>query len=58
MPVHVAPAMPPPSADAVALRGPLRECLHYHLGHDQLRTRRVWQGVQRLTTRAEHPPIR
>ncbi len=31
-----------------ALRGPLRNLLHYHLGTDTLRTRRVWQGVQRL----------
>jgi len=33
---------------AGALRGPLRELLHYHLGHDKLRTRQVWRGVQRL----------
>ncbi|MDQ2780301.1 MAG: DNA repair protein RecO [Pseudomonadota bacterium] len=32
----------------VALRGPLRQLLHYHLGHDTLRTRQVLQGVQRL----------
>lgn len=31
-----------------ALRGPLRQLLHYHLGHDTLRTRQVLQGVQRL----------
>ncbi|MEO5735498.1 MAG: DNA repair protein RecO [Rubrivivax sp.] len=31
-----------------ALRGPLRNLLHYHLGTDTLRTRRVWQGVHRL----------
>ena len=33
---------------AAALRGPLRELLHYHLGHDKLRTRQVWRGVQKL----------
>ena len=33
---------------ASALRVPLRELLHYHLGHDKLRTRQVWRGVQRL----------
>ncbi|MBA4177750.1 MAG: DNA repair protein RecO [Leptothrix sp. (in: Bacteria)] len=33
---------------APALRGPLRELLHYHLGAAPLRTRQVWQGVQRL----------
>jgi DNA repair protein RecO (recombination protein O) len=33
---------------AGALRGPLRSMLHYHLGHSKLRTREVWQGVQRL----------
>jgi DNA repair protein RecO (recombination protein O) len=33
---------------AAALRGPLRALLHYHLGHAPLRTRQVWQGVQRL----------
>ena len=31
-----------------ALRGPLRQLLHYHLGHETLRTRQVLQGVQRL----------
>jgi DNA repair protein RecO (recombination protein O) len=31
-----------------ALRGPLRSLLHYHLGSSKLRTRQVWQGVQRL----------
>ena len=35
-----------------ALRVPLREVLHYHLGPAPLRTRQVWQGVQRLTPRA------
>lgn len=33
---------------AAALRGPLRNLLHYHLGSSKLRTRQVWQGVQRL----------
>ncbi|MBK6469342.1 MAG: DNA repair protein RecO [Betaproteobacteria bacterium] len=33
---------------ATALRGPLRALLHYHLGPTPLRTRQVWQGVQRL----------
>lgn len=33
---------------AAALRGPLRSLLHYHLGSSKLRTRQVWQGVQRL----------
>ena len=33
---------------AGALRVPLRELLHHHLGHDRLRTRQVWRGVQRL----------
>jgi DNA repair protein RecO (recombination protein O) len=33
---------------AAALRGPLRALLHYHLGATPLRTREVWQGVQRL----------
>jgi DNA repair protein RecO (recombination protein O) len=34
-----------------ALRVPLREVLHYHLGAAPLRTRQVWQGVQRLSQR-------
>lgn len=33
---------------AAALREPLRGLLHYHLGDTPLRTRQVWQGVQRL----------
>ena len=33
---------------AGALRAPLRELLHYHLGHTPLRTRQVWQGVRGL----------
>ena len=34
---------------AGGLRRPLRAALHYHLGSTPLRTRQVWQGVQRLT---------
>jgi DNA repair protein RecO (recombination protein O) len=37
---------------AAALRAPLRGLLHYHLGHTALRTRQVWQGVQRLAETA------
>ncbi len=37
---------------AIALRGPLRALLHYHLGQRPLRTRQVWQGVQRLAENA------
>ena len=33
---------------ATALRVPLRNLLAYHLGSAPLRTRQVWQGVQRL----------
>jgi DNA repair protein RecO (recombination protein O) len=33
---------------AAPLREPLRKLLHYHLGHTPLRTRQIWQGVQRL----------
>ena len=36
---------------APALRGPLRSLLDYHLGATPLRTRQVWQGVQRLSRR-------
>ena len=39
------------AASATAARGlrvPLRTLLHYHLGDSKLRTRQVWQGVQRL----------
>ncbi|MBU6258817.1 MAG: DNA repair protein RecO [Burkholderiales bacterium] len=32
-----------------ALRAALRALLHYHLGSAALRTRQVWQGVQRLS---------
>ncbi|MBX3601755.1 MAG: DNA repair protein RecO [Rubrivivax sp.] len=45
-------------AELPALRSMLRECLHYHLGHDQLRTRRVWQGVQRLAAGAPEVPAK
>ena len=37
---------------ATALRVPLRELLHYHLGGSRLRTRQVWQGVQKLVPQA------
>jgi DNA repair protein RecO (recombination protein O) len=37
---------------AAALRAPLRALLHYHLGPTPLRTRQVWQGVQRLAENA------
>ena len=37
---------------AAALRVPLRGLLHYHLGGSRLRTRQVWQGVQKLTAPA------
>ena len=33
---------------AGTLRGPLRNLLDYHLGNSKMRTRQVWQGVQRL----------
>jgi DNA repair protein RecO (recombination protein O) len=36
------------SPAAATLRQPLRALLHYHLGQRPLRTRQVWQGVQRL----------
>jgi DNA repair protein RecO (recombination protein O) len=39
------------AAAGAALRVPLREVLHYHLGPAPLRTRQVWQGVQRLSPR-------
>ena len=35
-------------AAAGALRAPLQELLHYHLGHSPLRTRQVRQGVHKL----------
>ena len=34
-----------------ALRGPLREALHYHLGSPQLRTRQVMADVRKLIDR-------
>jgi len=37
------------------LRAPLRELLHYHLGATPLRTRQIWQGVQRLTHLSTEP---
>lgn len=40
---------------ATTLRGPLRALLHYHLGQRPLRTRQVWQGVQRLVDSAPRP---
>jgi DNA repair protein RecO (recombination protein O) len=42
------------------LRATLREVLHYHLGPAPLRTRQVWQGVQRLSQRSTqaHEPTR
>ena len=45
------------SGVATALRVPLRELLHYHLGHALLRTRQVWQGVRRLTLSARAPAM-
>ena len=43
-------------AVAAGLRAPLRQLLDYHLGPSQLRTRHVWQGVQRLAPRAAPAP--
>ena len=45
------------AAVAAGLRVPLRELLHYHLGTTKLRTRQVWQGVQKLAAHATpvHP---
>jgi DNA repair protein RecO (recombination protein O) len=43
---------------AAALRVPLRELLHYHLGHTTLRTRQVWQGVRKLTHSARAPAVK
>ncbi len=42
--------------EAAALRVPLRTVLHYHLGPAPLRTRQVWQGVQRLAQTAPDSP--
>jgi DNA repair protein RecO (recombination protein O) len=36
------------AAAGPALRAPLRELLHYHLGAVPLRTRQVWLGLQKL----------
>jgi DNA repair protein RecO (recombination protein O) len=44
-------------ASAAALRPQLRGLLHYHLGSTALRTREVWQGVQRLTDARQDTPI-
>ena len=38
------------------LRVPLRELLHYHLGTGTLRTRQVWQGVQKLISETSREP--
>ncbi len=44
---------------AAALRVPLREMLHYHLGSAPLRTRQVWQGLRKLAASARvHPASR
>ena len=40
---------------AAGLRVPLRELLHYHLGTATLRTRPVWQGVQKLAAKHTSP---
>ena len=42
--------------EAAGLRGPLRRLLHYHLGPAPLRTRQVWQGVQRLALPTPESP--
>jgi len=44
-------------AVASALRVPLRDTLHYHLGGAPLRTRQVRQGVQKLATSARVSPL-
>jgi DNA repair protein RecO (recombination protein O) len=44
-------------APANTLRAQLRGLLHYHLGSTALRTREVWQGVQRLTDARLELPI-
>ena len=44
------------AAVAAGLRVPLRELLHYHLGSVKLRTRQVWQGVQKLASSATPEP--
>jgi len=40
-----------------ALRGPLRELLHYHLGSAPLRTRQVMLGVQKMLDPAPPPSM-
>ena len=45
-----------PVAVGLGLRVPLRELLHYHLGTGTLRTRQVWQGVQKLIAETPAPP--
>jgi DNA repair protein RecO (recombination protein O) len=44
-------------APAQALRAQLRSLLHYHLGSTALRTREVWQGVQRLADARLDAPV-
>ena len=48
--LHGAPAALRAACAPVAsgLRVPLRALLQYHLGHAPLRTRQVWQGLQRI----------
>jgi DNA repair protein RecO (recombination protein O) len=48
--LHGAPAALRAACAPVAsgLRAPLRGLLQYHLGHAPLRTRQVWQGLQRM----------
>ena len=41
---------------AGGLRVPLRELLNYHLGTGTLRTRQVWQGVQKLIPETPRAP--
>ncbi len=42
-------------SEVAALRGPLRDMLHYHLGSATLRTRQVMWGMQRLVEPAPTP---
>jgi DNA repair protein RecO (recombination protein O) len=42
--------------ETTALRAPLRELLHYHLGTSKLRTRQVWRSVQQLAASACQQP--
>lgn len=59
--LHGAPAALRAACAPVAgpLRTPLRALLHYHLNGSPLRTRQVWQGMQRLTDPAPsaRPPL-